>query len=328
MDNILDNYIKLTIDADNALGGRLCKVEYGGTSYYKSLNVYGDVSFYLPPLPVAYRGNANIYIGTSAASQSSWETQTDNRGNYLTRTVCLGSGDNLTVYFSMSHDYRPADREDLYTNIPTASNSQKGVVTVDTDSPNSVGLEMSGSDIRLKSATTTVKGGIYVGNGLQANSGVLSLVNATDSQLGGMRVGNGLSASSGIVSLVNATSSQLGGIKVGTGLKTNSGTVSVQTGKTYVLVFPTSAYVTLDDDIKMQSITLESTDSSDVGRFYSNNAFPIGIDHNNSDADYCVILKNYSATASKLTVNAMILTQNGKGWSGSTGFKLYYRYLY
>lgn len=177
MDNILDNYIKLTIDADNALGGRLCKVEYGGTSYYKSLNVYGDVSFYLPPLPVAYRGNANIYIGTSAASQSSWETQTDNRGAYLSRTVCLGSGDNLTVYFSMSHDYRPADREDLYTNIPTASNSAKGAVIVPTG--NSYGLQMNGSHLELKTASNTQKGGIYVGNGLSINNGILNLKTAT-----------------------------------------------------------------------------------------------------------------------------------------------------
>ena len=106
--------------------------------------------------------------------------------------------------------------------LPTASSSTKGGVKVSNTSSN--GLYMNGEGLYLQSATSSQKGGIYVGTGLSASSGTVSLNTASSSSLGGVKVGDKMTISSGVINPDN--------ISYGTSAKT-SGSSSLTTGTIY-----------------------------------------------------------------------------------------------
>ena len=82
------------------------------------------------------------------------------------------------------------------------------------------GIDITGSTISLKTATTSTPGGIIVGNGLSINNGVLSATGGSGSSY---TAGAGIDITSNAISVKTATSSAIGGIKLG----------YTQSGKTY-----------------------------------------------------------------------------------------------
>ena len=92
----------------------------------------------------------------------------------------------------------------------------------------------------LPNATTSVKGGVIVGDNINVDSGKISVPAATSTTLGVVKQGTNITiASDGTISakdtvytLPAATSSTLGGVKTGTNITNNSGTISVNTTAT------------------------------------------------------------------------------------------------
>jgi len=114
--------------------------------------------------------------------------------------------------------------------FPDATTSSKGIVQVGS------GLNVNAGVVAADIGSTVQKGIVQVGDGLVATAGVVSLdwgdfPVATNSSLGVMQVGTGLTSASGVVSLDTtalpvATGSVAGAIKVGSGLSINAGVLS------------------------------------------------------------------------------------------------------
>lgn len=113
----------------------------------------------------------------------------------------------------------------ISVSIPDATTSTKGQVQV------GYGLNVASGVLSVNDATTSQKGIVQVGTGLTVTNGVLSAnpPDATTSTKGVVQIGPGLTVTNGVVSLAQASSTTAGGIKVGTGLSISGNTLSVNT---------------------------------------------------------------------------------------------------
>ena len=114
--------------------------------------------------------------------------------------------------------------------LPDSTTSTKGVVQIGS------GLNVAGGIVNADVGSTVQKGILQVGSGLTVSSGTVSIdwsqaPTGTTSTLGLLKVGAGLTASSGVISLDTsalpvATASVSGTVKVGAGLSINAGVLS------------------------------------------------------------------------------------------------------
>jgi hypothetical protein len=107
--------------------------------------------------------------------------------------------------------------------IPDATTSSKGIIQIGT------GVDVSSGSISIADATDTSKGLIQAGAGMAASSGVLSIADATTSSKGAVQVGSGITVSSGVIAATNAvdaTTSSKGIIQVGTNFSVSGGVLS------------------------------------------------------------------------------------------------------
>lgn len=95
------------------------------------------------------------------------------------------------------------------------------------------GLDGNGQ-LTIDDATTTTKGKVQIGTGLEITGGIAALKKATTTTLGGVIVSTGLSVDgSGNITLNKATTGALGGVIVSTGLDVDaSGNLTLKKGST------------------------------------------------------------------------------------------------
>ena len=137
----------------------------------------------------------------------------------------------------------------LYTNTNTGTNA------VYADGQH--GIEIVGTEVRLKLATTSTLGGVMISgdHGLYLIGSDLALRMANTVDLGGVRVGYGLSANqyTGVLSVNPANGDTFGGIILGAGLAIDGN------GKTYVTAFGSTSTTSTVSIIAGQGLTLNSS---------------------------------------------------------------------
>ena len=144
-------------------------------------------------------------------------------GQYIMPTITVDAKGRVTAATATSSST-------ITSMLPDSSTSVKGVVQVGS------GLNVAGGIVNADIGSTAQKGILQVGSGLSVSSGTVSIdwaaaPTATGSTPGLVKVGSGLTAASGVISLDTsalpvASASVSGTIKVGAGLAINAGVLS------------------------------------------------------------------------------------------------------